>query len=210
MIELLVPVAMNTIPKTKPSRPRWVAALAGMILSVLLPAKSAWADAHPVPDGSTTSEHQNESSGSGEETEPSRVYLGARGFGGVLFEEESAPAFGGALLAGVPIHGPFEFEPSVALAKAGEEPPFFIIEGIVKYVFERESRLSPHLALGPLLSVDIGEASKLSVGAIAGGGAMLWATPRFGFTLDLNYRLLASRSVEQAVTLALGVAVRPF
>lgn len=139
------------------------------------------------------------------------ISLGARGFGGILIEDEGArPVFGGGVLVGVPIYRHIEGEASVLLASKGEGPAFFVFELIGKWVPEVEGSFSPHLTLGPLLSVDATDPVSVSGGGIAGAGATFWINDDFGIMSDLNYRLLVGSELSHAATLGLGVVLRPF
>jgi hypothetical protein len=146
-----------------------------------------------------------------EEPENKGVTLGARGFGGVLFEgKEGGGLFGGAVLVGIPLVHRLELEASGALAKSRELPAFLVAECVLKWVFEKERALAPHVILGPLVSVDIEGEAAVSAGVIAAFGATYWTTRTFGLTGDLSYRLLAGSELAHAGTLALGVVLAPF
>lgn len=146
-----------------------------------------------------------------EEAEPSRVSLGARGFAGILVEDsEVQHLFGGGLLVGIPIYQQLELEGSLMLASKREPPVFLVTELVAKWVFESEQVIAPHLTVGPLFSLDLTDPVEVSVGLIAGAGLTLWATPRFGGVLDINYRLLVGSEVSHAATGALGIVFRPF
>lgn len=148
--------------------------------------------------------------GKGAEEPPYHLTIGLRGTGGVLLEDgESRSGGGGGLLLGIPIvHERWEVELSAALLAAQDEGRVTVYEAIAKRVFERKEALAPHVLLGPVLSLDLGEEFRASAGVVMGVGATYWFHPRVGLVADAAYRLLIGSELEHIVAGSAGVSVR--
>lgn len=137
---------------------------------------------------------------------PRHALLGVRGIAGFVSEEGESTAGGGAgLSVGIPFaHERWEFEGVVALIKGHEL--LGVVDVGVKRSFDLHRSLSPHLALGPALSVDIGSQTRVSAGGLAGVGLNWFPGDRIGMLSDLVYRLLGGEGgLEHVLSLSVGV-----
>jgi hypothetical protein len=142
----------------------------------------------------------------------SRFGLGLRGFGGGLFSDGERQAGGGGTLlmsyALVPERWELELGLSVLAGRESPLSPLGVFEIIGKRILERHGPWSPHLLLGPALSLNFGADFRASAGVLAGGGVTHWLDRRWGIVLEGAYRLLLGSEVESVLTLSLGINFR--
>jgi len=148
----------------------------------------------------------------GSEGEPAHhnLVVGLRGFGGIAVadaEVTGAGGLGAAFAVLLPRH--FELELGLSAIRPREEPWLGSVELIARRVFERERGLSPHINLGPLLSLELesGETS-VSGGLLAGGGISHWLSSRWGLVADANYRLLLAERTRHVLSCSVGLSLR--
>ena len=190
---------------------RWPGALT---LAAVM-ATSAATSVAAAQESPATSEEDRPNDDDENGTEPSRrpahhVTLHLQGvFGALLSKENDIIGGGGSVAVSIPLVRTLELEISVAAIKPKDRRTLGVYEMILKYVFETESAVHPHLGFGPLLSLDFGSSRSVAGGFVLVPGMLVLLTPSFGLTLDIGYRFLAGEGeVEHVLTVATGIAVR--
>jgi hypothetical protein len=143
--------------------------------------------------------------------EPERhALIGARAVMGYVFEDQlHRPGGGGAISIALPFaRERWEFEGVVSLIKLRGLEPVSVLDLGIKRSFELRRSVSPHLAFGPSLSVDVGSETRVTAGMLAGVGINWFPGQGPGLLADLVYRLLGSEEgLEHVLSLSIGVGL---
>jgi hypothetical protein len=180
--------------RDRPGMSRTISLLAVVLMTAQPPGS---AHAHEDPSGGTR--------------EPERhALIGARAVMGYVFEEQrERPGGGGGISIAIPFaRERWEFEGVVSLIKLRGLTPLSLLDVGIKRNFELRRSVSPHLAFGPALSIDVGSETRVTAGMLASVGINWFPRQGPGLLADLAYRLMGSdEGLEHVLSLSIGIGL---